>query len=108
MFPLLEKYLRKKGIDDPVKLSPEEKATFDSWEKVLNKDELSIDDIKKFCQGQIGAIENRWKDLLIDQSKKAELIPYHTVYKIMLTVTEAPKQMREALETQLNQMINQS
>lgn len=103
----IEKFLQKLGIDDPAKLTPEEKKTFDNWQAVMNKDELTIADMKLFLAGQIGVIENHWKDLKVKQNEKAELIPYHTVYTIMLQVIDAPKAMREALETQLNQMINQ-
>jgi hypothetical protein len=105
MHSLINKLLRKRGIEDPKDLSPEEKATFESWQLVLNKEELTVDDIRKFCQGQIGVIEARWKDYDTPQIKKAEWIPIHTVYKALLTAIDSPKAARESLEIQLNQLL---
>lgn len=107
MHKLIEKYLFKKGIEKPEDLSLEEKKVFDGWQSVLGKEELTMDDLKNFMNGQVTAIENRWKDLLVSKKSKSELIPYHTVYKILLSVMDAPKSMKEALEVQLNQLINQ-
>lgn len=86
--------------------SPTEKQTFEKWRKVLSKETLTIDDIKIFLQGQIGIIENKWKDLSTGNDKKAELIPYHTVYKTLEQAINAPQAEREQLEAQLNQLIN--
>lgn len=104
---ILEKFLFKKGIEKPEDLSPEERKTFDQWQLILNKDELTIKDIKKFCQLQIDAVENKWKDLEVPLVKKAELITFHTIYKTLLMAIDAPKAARENLEIQLNQMLNQ-
>ena len=104
---LIEKLLQKRGIKEVKDLSPEEKVNFDNWQLVLNKEELTMEEFKKFMQSQVEAIENRWKDLLVSKESKAELIPYHTVYKILLSVVDAPKSMKEALEIQLNQLLNQ-
>ena len=49
----------------------------------------------------------KWKDLDTLNAKKAELIPYHVVYKTLLAAIESPKSAREALEIQLNQLLNQ-
>lgn len=107
MINLLSRLLLKRGIDDPNKLSKEEKQTFDSWQTVLSKEELTLQDVKDFCQNQVSIIESRWKDYNLDETKKARLIPYHTVYKSMLAAIDSPRSAREALERQLNQMLNQ-
>lgn len=101
MHTLLEKILRKRGIKDISELQDEEKATFDNWKSVLGKDELTVDDIKTFCASQVELIETRWKDYALENAKKAELIPYHTVYKTLLTAIDSPKVAKEALERQL-------
>lgn len=103
---LIEKLLKKRGIEDVEKLSPEEKETFKSWELVLNKEELTTDDIKKFLQSQISAIENKWKDFDVLKEKKADLISQFTIYKTLLLVMDSPKVARESLEIQLQQMLN--
>lgn len=105
MSDILQKLLKKRGLDSANELDPEEKATFETWRAVLNKDELTVDDIINFCQSQVSAIENKWTDLNLEQSKKAELIPYHTVYKLLLAAIESPKDAREALEKNLTQLI---
>lgn len=103
----IEKLLHQRGIQSPDQLDPEEKKTFENWQLVLNKSELSTSDIQTFCRSQISVIENKWKDLETPNIKKAELIPYHVVYKTLLAAIESPKAARESLEIHLNQLINQ-
>lgn len=102
----ISRLLKKRGIDDPNQLVGEEKQTFDEWQRILTKDELNVDDIRRFCQTQLDLIENKWADLNLDHSKKSEYIPYHTVYKLLLRAIDSPKAAKEALEQQLNQLIN--
>jgi len=102
---LIEKLLFKRGIKDLKELEPEEKQTFDNWQSILSKEELSVEDIKQFCSSQIGIIENKWKDYNTDNAKKSELIPYHTCYKTLLLAIDSPRSARENLENQLLQMI---
>ena len=103
---ILQKLLYKKGIESIDQLSPEEKSIFDNWEKVLSKDELTIDDVKEFCKTQCEIIEGKWKDYEMPNTKKAEMIPYHTVYKTLLQVIDSPRSAREQLEQHLNQLLN--
>lgn len=113
MRDLLFKYLSSKGIKSPTELdktpttdgSPTEFETYKNYEKTLSKDELSIGDIKKFLTMQIGIIEARWKDFSTSAEKKAELIPYHTVYKTLEQAISAPKAEREQLEAHLNKLL---
>lgn len=107
MHALIQRLLNKRGINSSDQLDKEEKQTFENWQLVLNKSELSTADISAFCKSQISIIENKWKDLDSPHSKKAELIPYHVVYKILLQAIDSPKSAREALEIQLNQLLNQ-
>lgn len=105
MHQLLEKLLGKRGIKDPIELSTEERVWFDQQQLVLNKDELSVEDIKQFCKTQIKMIEAKWTDLNISQSTKAEWIPHHTIYTTLLVAIDSPKIAREAAELQLIQML---
>ena len=107
MHPLIEKLLFKRKIKDFEELDKDEKETFESWQKVLTTDELTVENIKDFCRYQIDVIEGKWKDLEKTNVMKAELIPYHTVYKVLLLAIDSPKATREALEKNLNQMIQQ-
>lgn len=105
MHSLLSKLFEKRGITDVKELDEEELKVFQSWDKILSKESLTIDDIKAFCQSQIETIENKWADLNLDQSKKAEMIPYHTVYKLLLNAIKSPQVIREQVEEQLNNLI---
>lgn len=107
MHGLIEKLLHKRGIRTPDQLDQEEKQTFENWQLVLNKDELTTSDITAFCRSQISVIENKWKDFDTTNEKKAELIPYHVVYKTLLAAIESPKSAKGALEIHLNQLLNQ-
>jgi hypothetical protein len=40
-----------------------------------------------------------------ENAKKAELIPFHTCYKLLLSAISSPKSAREAVEQQLNQLL---
>lgn len=105
MHSLISKLLHKRGIESVDKLDVEEKQTFEDWQRVLSVGELTIDGVKQFCKGQIDIIENKWKDLAVENHKKAELIPFHTCYKTLLSAIDAPKNAKEALERQLNQLL---
>lgn len=103
---IISRLLEKRGIKDVSELSVEEKATFKTWEAILSKEQLTLEDVKKFCESQVVVIESKWKDLNETNQKKAELIPYHTVYKTLLQAIDAPKSAREMLEQQLTQLLN--
>lgn len=103
---LLAKLLQRKGIESLEDLSKEEKVVFQNYDKILSKENLTVEDIKKFLQTQVTVIEGKWKNLDMENVKKAELIPYHTVYKVLLQAIDSPLQEKEALETYLNQQIN--
>ena len=104
MTDILNKLLQKRGVQYD-ELDIEEKKQFDNWKLVLTKDELTTQDIKDFCQSQVDVIEGKWQDLNLEQIKKAELIPYHTVYNLLLKVIDSPKEARSALEKNLLQLI---
>ena len=105
MIDILNKLLQKRGVKYE-ELEKEEKTQFEQWKLVLTKDELTTQDIKNFCQQQVDVIEAKWQDLNIEQIKKAELIPYHTVYNLLLKVIDSPKEAKEALEKNLQQLIH--
>ena len=105
MHQILEKLLGKRGIKSLDELNKEEQETFEKWQAVLSKEELTTSDIKTFCQVQINMIEAKWSDLNVDKDKKAEWIPYHTVYKLLLTAIDSPRMAREAVEKNLIQLI---
>ena len=104
MKDILNKILAKRGLTIE-QLDKEEAEQFEQWQSVLTKDELTTKDIKDFCQNMVDVINGKWQDLNTEQSKKAELIPYHTCYKLLLAAIDSPKSSRDALEKNLVQLI---
>lgn len=102
---ILETIFQKKGIKSVNDLSQEERETFENYQKILDKDELTIEDFKKFLQQQISIIETRWKDLELSAQRKGELVPYHTAYRTLLQAIDAPKMEKIQLENLLNSML---
>jgi len=81
--------------------SPTEREEFEKYREILSREDLTLEDVKEFCASQIAIIEVKWKDYNLENSKKAELIPYYTVYKAILSAIDGPKVAREAAERQL-------
>lgn len=106
MHKLLSQLLTKYGVQSSDELQPEEKVVFEQWKGIMDKEELTTADIKKFCETQIDVIENKWTDYNTHDLKKAEWIPYHTVYKTLLKVIDSPRSARERLEQQLTDLLN--
>lgn len=112
MLDILNKFLTKRGFKGPEQLdneptsdgSPTERETFERWREILKKEKLSIEDIEVFLQGQIGIIETKWKDFGTTNEKKAELIPYHTIYKTLEQAISAPRAERERLIENLTKL----
>ena len=99
---ILSKILQKRGIKDVTELDKEEKESFEGYEKILSKEDLTLEDVKHFLESQIGIIETKWKDY--GNQNKADLIPYHTCYKTLLNLINAPQVERKALEDYLSQL----
>lgn len=105
MHNILAKIFQKRGIKSADELTRDERATFDMYEAILARNEMTLADLKEFMGAQISIIENKWRDLNLAQEKKAELVPYHTVYKVILQAIDAPQAERVALEKLLVQQI---
>ena len=98
---ILEKIFKKRGIESVDKLSREERETFQMYEHILAKKEMTLADMREFIGARIQQIESKWQDTNVEQSKKAELIPYHAVYKMLFQAIDAPQLERQALEKAL-------
>ena len=105
MHGLLAKLLSKRGIDNLNSLDKEEKQTWDEWEKILSKEELTLEDVKQFCKSQLEVIKGKWSNLDTETEKKQDLIPYFVVYSTLLQAIDSPKAVRESLENQLNNLL---
>ena len=105
MNSLLQKLFAKRGIKDATELDSEERETFETWNKVLSEGDITVEKISEFCESQISVIESKWKDLSINNDKKAEWIPIHNVYSTLLLVIKSPTSAKEALEAQLKELV---
>ncbi len=103
---ILDRLLKKRGINNFNELDNEEKNQFEDWKRILSKDELTIEDVKEFCKNQCEIIKTKWKDLEIPQAKKSEWITAYTIYETLLQIIESPKKGREQLEQYLNELVN--
>lgn len=103
---LLTKLLEKIGVKSVAELRHEERETFERYEKVLQKKELTLADVRQFLETQISIIEGRWRDNSLSQAAKGELVPYHTCYRTLLSALDAPALERQQLENVLLGMIN--
>ena len=106
MHSLLSKLLLKRGISNVKDLDKDERAWFDERERILSaSDDVTIEDLKKFCQTQISSIEESWKNLENTTAKNERLVILHVAYSAILKALSAPKVERELLEDHLNQLI---
>lgn len=105
MHQLLVKLFQKRNIVSVDELSDEEKKQFYGWNAILSDEPVSAQQIETFCRAKIGAIEEKWSDLSLDASKKADLIPYHTAYRALLGVISTPKTQKEELERYLQTLL---
>lgn len=104
MTNFLSRFLQKRGIKSADELSPDERQTFNNWKRILDGEELTVGKITEFCQQQVEIIEGKWRSFE-DEEKKGKLIPYHTVYKVLLQAISAPAVERKNLENYLNQLL---
>lgn len=104
---LIEKLLRKRGIESTDKLAEHEKPTFDGWQRILSEGTITVDKIQEFCRAQLSLIHGKFKE---DNSneKNNKLIAMHNVYKSILDVIDKPKIEKEQLEKYLHDLIEKS
>lgn len=106
MHSLINKLLKKRGIEDVANLSEEEQKMVDTWIETLSAgDTLSVDSLRDFLGSQVGSIESKWRDPSLDLNTCKFLVSQHVVYKSILEALDAPKFRREALEKELNRMV---
>jgi hypothetical protein len=110
MHPILLKLMRRRKIDGVEKMdntpnpdgSLNERQQFEAWDRILSRgNKMSMEDLEIFLKTQCESIEMKWRDLNVDQAKKAEWINLHGAYKAILLAIDSPKATRESLEKYL-------
>lgn len=98
--PLLNKWLNKLKIEKVNDLSFDEQETYRKWDSVLSKKDLTVDDIKEFCQQELDFIDEKWAD-----KQDPKLISYRVVYSKLIKIIGAPQIERASLEGYLINLI---
>lgn len=108
MKPILDKLLEKRGIQDVTALSPDEKETFEKWDRTLSEGNLTVKKIEDFCKAQMSVIEARWRREVADNSKEKneKLMVMHTVYSTLAALIAAPQTEKENLEKYLKNLLD--
>lgn len=106
---LLSRFFEQKGID-PNDLSPEEKATVDQWQATFAKadKDVTVTDIKDFCEKNIAAIEGQFANLDTPKDKLERLVLVHSVYSAIKNLINAPNEQREQFERYLSTLLSKS
>ena len=105
MHLILQRILKKKGIEKIIDLEPEEKATYDEWDRILSEGDITVEKILGFCENQINLIQMKWRDLDNSEKKNERLIALHTAYSMMKEMITGSKAERENLERHLNELL---
>src|SRR3990167_11018874 len=106
MKSIVDKLLEKRGIKSTEELTPEERETFERWDKALSE-EISVESITKVCQTQISAIENRWRSDITNMNSQVNqnLVIMHTIYSTLVNVITSPIAEKEVLEKYLVDLV---
>jgi len=100
---MLDRILQKLGIKSIDDLKPAEKATWVAWSKVLGRQDVTIEDLKKLLPIEL----ERANIELRNHENSAQKDSYYKAYcSLLATLTKmivAPTQEREQLKAMLNQ-----
>jgi len=81
-------------------LTPEEKTTYEQYDKVLS-DDITVEKITECMRMQINFIENDWANPDNSEKKDAFLKAQMRVLKTLLAFIESPKRSKEQLKQHL-------
>jgi hypothetical protein len=105
MHTKLLEVLAKQGLKEE-QLSPEEKVTFDNWNRVLSNEKITLENVRDFCNQQKTIIESMFGTLDNSSQKNDRLVLMHSIYSKIARVTVADHTERLAVEAQLNLLID--
>jgi len=115
MHQLLEKYLKKLGIDGADKLDkkplgtglPSERDDFIRWQKILTVKDITMEDLTAFMDSRL---KNALKEIAEPDNspkKDAKLKAEITIYQALSGLIKSPKVAKEQLEKYLEQLLSQ-
>lgn len=103
----INRLFEKRGITAKKELSKDEKETFERWEAILSRGEITVDTIREFCENQVRRIGGEFKNLENSKDKNERLINQFVVYSTLLATITAPATEKEALEKYLEKLITE-
>ena len=102
---LIEKLLKKRGINDLNDLTDEEKAIYDEWEKVLSLSSLTLKDLEKFLNEQVPRLTKELIEPDISDKKNIYLKARIADFMAILAVIQKPKIAKKELENYIKSLI---
>lgn len=105
---LLSRLFRARNITDVTELSSEERDNFDNWKRVLSEEEVTIEDVSKFCDRQKQEIEILLENTDNSYQKNERLIYQLGIYRKIAKLITGRKTEREALEQYLEDLIRKA
>ena len=105
MHALIEKLLKKRGIERIEDLSPSEKETYDRWQKALSTEPITIEKLTDFIKEQKGKAENLITDADNSPQKDMFLKASLNIYRSLLGLVGSPEVEKKSLEEYLQQLL---
>lgn len=102
---LLSRLLEKRGIKDPAELTVEERADFERWRGLLDKEEITVADLSAFLSDQLALIERQFGDVTSSPDKARNLALVHSVYRSLRDFANSKKTEREVLIKYLQSLL---
>lgn len=104
--------LEKRGIKNTDDLKPSERAKYDVWMRIFEK-ELKIADLASFIKSEISRLEDEWLEsddknpfsYLFEWKKNLENKGRIRNYKALLAFIEKPEKDKQSLEKYLKKLI---
>ncbi len=104
---ILNKFLKKVGVEDFSELTEMEKATYQEWEKILSQD-VKINDVAKFLEAQINRLNKELRAAVTEAKDREALRITAKIenYEAIIIFIKEPLERRKALEEQLLNQLN--
>lgn len=102
---LISKYFDKFKIDS-VKMSDEEKVTFDRWEHTLSDEPLTIEKLTEWLEFRKTAVGATLGNLDNSTEKVERLVIWQTLLDQVIKLINSPKAERENLESHIQNLLD--
>mgnify|MGYP001612767173 CR=1 FL=1 len=101
---MINKLLEKLNIKSVLDLNDEEKRTFEQWQKVLDKDEVSVKEIKEFIDFQVALTTEQLLSYKNTKDKDIYLKAQLRNYRNLKSFIESPTKNKEVINQYINNL----